>query len=97
MSGEGQLQASTGTILADNALRENPQSGLRRGGDLTNTMTKLMNLLKSLLPTVESQKERDEAYMADAVDIYDLERRMREIDARGRENWSPIVHGLYAR
>jgi len=60
-------------------------------------MTKLLNLLKSLLPAIESQKERDEAYMADAVDIYDLERRMREIDERGRRNWSPIVHGLYAR
>jgi hypothetical protein len=65
--------------------------------DRTNIMTKLLNLLKSLLPTIESQKERDEAYMADAVDIYDLERRMREIDERGRRNWSPIVHGLYAR
>lgn len=65
--------------------------------DRTNIMTKLLNLLKSLLPAIESQKERDEAYMADAVDIYDLERRMREIDERGRRNWSPIVHGLYAR
>lgn len=65
--------------------------------DPTNIMTKLLNLLKSLLPAIESQRERDEAYMADAVDIYDLERRMREIDERGRRNWSPIVHGLYAR
>lgn len=60
-------------------------------------MTKLLNLLKSFLPSIESQKDRDEAYMAAAVDIYDLERRMREIDERGRRNGSPIVHGLYAR
>ena len=60
-------------------------------------MKKLLNLLKSLLPAVESQKERDEAYMAAAVDLYDLERRMREIDERGRRNWSPITHGLYVR
>jgi hypothetical protein len=60
-------------------------------------MTSLLNFLKSFLPAIESQKERDEAYMADAVDIYDLERRMREIDERGRRNWSPIVDGLYAR
>ncbi len=60
-------------------------------------MTNLPNFLKSFLPTIESQKERDEAYMAEAVDIYDLERRMREIDERGRRNWSPIMHGLYAR
>jgi hypothetical protein len=60
-------------------------------------MTNLLKLLKSLLPSVESQRDRDEAYMAASVDIYDLERRMREIDERGRTNWSPIVHGLYAR
>ena len=60
-------------------------------------MTKLLNILKSLLPSIESQKDRDEAYMAAAVDLYDLERRMREIDERGRRNWSPIEHGLYAR
>lgn len=65
--------------------------------EATVIMSKLLKLLKSLLPSVESQKERDEAYMAGAVDIYDLERRMREIDERGRRNWSPIVHGLYAR
>jgi len=32
---------------------------------------------------MQSQNERDEAYLAEAVDIYDLERRMREIDSRG--------------
>ncbi len=60
-------------------------------------MTSLPNLLKSLLPMIESQKERDEAYMAASVDLYDLERRMRDIDERGRRNWSPITHGLYPR
>lgn len=60
-------------------------------------MTSLLNFLKSLLPAVESQRDRDEAYMAGAVDLYDLERRMREIDERGRRHWSPISHGLYAR
>ena len=60
-------------------------------------MTTLLKFLKSLLPTVESQQERDDAYMAADVDIPDLERRMREIDARGRANWSPIAYGLYAR
>ncbi len=60
-------------------------------------MTNLLNILKSLLPTIESQSERDEAYMAASVDLHDLERRMREIDERGRRSWSPITHGLYAR
>jgi hypothetical protein len=58
-------------------------------------MTNLLNLLKSILPSIESQKDRDEAYMAAAVDIYDLERRMREIDERGRWNASSIAHGLH--
>ena len=60
-------------------------------------MTTLLNLLTSLLPSIESQHERDQAYLAGAVDIHDLERRMREIDARGRRSWSPIEYGLYPR
>lgn len=60
-------------------------------------MTNLLNFLKSLLPSIESQQDRDEAYMAEAVDIYDLERRMRDIDERGRRHWSPIAAGLYPR
>ncbi len=60
-------------------------------------MNTFLKFLKSLSPTIESQQERDEAYMAASVDIHDLERRMREIDARGRTNWSPIAYDLYAR
>jgi hypothetical protein len=57
-------------------------------------MTKLLQLLKSLLPVVKSQQEQDEAYLADSIDIYDLERRMREIDQRGRSSASALVFGL---
>ncbi|MCE9658959.1 MAG: DUF3563 domain-containing protein [Burkholderiales bacterium] len=60
-------------------------------------MNTLLNFLKSLRPSIESQQERDDAYIAAAVDLYDVERRMREIDARGRKNWSPIAYGLYPR
>jgi hypothetical protein len=60
-------------------------------------MTKLLSLLTSFLPSIESQRERDEAYMAGAVDLHDLERRMREIDGRGRSNESLITAGLYVR
>ena len=60
-------------------------------------MNTLLSILKSLRPSIESQQERDDAYVAAAVDLYDLERRMRDIDARGRNNWSPIAYGLYAR
>lgn len=60
-------------------------------------MTTLLNFLKSILPTVETQADRDEAYLAAAVDLYDLEHRMHDIDSRGRANWSPIACGLYVR
>ncbi len=47
-------------------------------------MSRLFALLKILIPTAESRSAHDEAYLAEAVDIYDLERRMEEIDRRGR-------------
>ncbi|MEO5883159.1 MAG: DUF3563 family protein, partial [Caldimonas sp.] len=56
-------------------------------------MINLLSILRSVIPSVESQSERDEAYLAAAVDLRDLERRMREIDGRGRTNWSPIASG----
>ncbi|MGZ5652678.1 MAG: DUF3563 family protein [Caldimonas sp.] len=59
-------------------------------------MTTLLNYLRSVLPSIESQQERDELYLSGAVDIYDLERRMREIDDRGRRP-SAIALGLYTR
>lgn len=59
-------------------------------------MSSLFQLLHSLLPKIESQLERDEAYLADAVDIHDLERRMRSIEQRGREAGA-ISAGLYTR
>jgi len=60
-------------------------------------MKTLLSFLKSLLPTIEPQQERDERYLAGSVDIYDLERRMHDIDERGRGNLSPVALGLYAR
>jgi len=60
-------------------------------------MNSLLNVLKSLLPAIESQHDSDEAYMAAAADVQDLERRMRDIDQRGRRDWAPITYGLYAR
>ena len=60
-------------------------------------MSNLLSLLRSVLPTIESQAERDEAYLAAAVDLRDLERRMREIADRGRAQASPIASGLYVR
>jgi len=84
-------------VLLDNRIRENPQLDPRRRVERVLIMTNLLKFLKSLLPTIESQRERDEAYMAGAVDIYDLERRMREVDEQDRKNAAPMTYGLYAR
>lgn len=48
-------------------------------------MSTLRKFIQALLPSVPSPRETGEAYLAESVDIYDLERRMREIDARGRD------------
>ena len=48
-------------------------------------MSTLRKFIEVLLPSFPSLRETEQAYLAEAVDIYDLERRMREIDARGRD------------
>lgn len=60
-------------------------------------MSTLFTILKNLLPAVQSQRERDEAYLAASADLYDLERRMRDIDQRGRRGLSAAAVGLYTR
>jgi hypothetical protein len=56
-----------------------------------------LHLLRSLVERIRLPRDRDESYLADATDICDLERRMRALDARGREPFSPIAAGLYPR
>jgi Protein of unknown function (DUF3563) len=60
-------------------------------------MSDFLKLIKALIPSTQSPHERDEAYLAEAVDIYDLERRMREIDARGRHATGDVTFGLGLR
>ena len=60
-------------------------------------MSKFIELIKALLPEVESQAERDEAYLGQAVDIYDLERRMHEIDSRATTLATGLQFGLVLR
>ncbi|MEO8279973.1 MAG: DUF3563 family protein [Ideonella sp.] len=65
----------------------------------TNTShpTTLISFLRHLLPDIQTQEERDEIYLADSVDIYDLELRMREIDSRGRQPEPGLQFGLGLR
>jgi hypothetical protein len=47
-------------------------------------MTRFLDFIKALIPRVEPQRVLDEAYLGRSVDIHDLERRMRELEQRGR-------------
>jgi len=60
-------------------------------------MSRLIGLIQALLRLIPSQHERDEAYLANAVDIYDVERRMREIEARDRNASGDITLGFGLR
>jgi len=60
-------------------------------------MPSLLKLIQSLFVGTPPQRDVDEAYLADSVDIYDLERRMREIDQRGRNPAHGVMLGLYVR
>jgi len=49
-------------------------------------MSALLQSIKNLFSVSSATtQDRDDEYLAEACDIYDLERRMRELDA-GREN-----------
>jgi hypothetical protein len=56
------------------------------------TMSKFSELIKALAPGLRSQKEINEDYLSHSVDIYDLERRMYEI--QGRKNCDPTVYPI---
>jgi hypothetical protein len=61
-------------------------------------MSHLVALIKSLFPHVPSQKERDVAYLNQSTDIYDIERRMQEIDSRPRHTfWLALAFQQGAR
>jgi hypothetical protein len=57
----------------------------------------LIGLLRALVPTVEPRLVRDEAYLAQSVDIYDLERRMEELERRSRGVSQDLVYSLGLR
>jgi hypothetical protein len=60
-------------------------------------MSRLLNALLSLIPRAETQRDVDDAYLAGAADIQDLECRMRTLDERGRNPSGGIAVGLYVR
>jgi len=57
-------------------------------------MSDFLKLLKTLMPAMPSQRECDEAYLAEAQNLADLEQRIRDIEARGRHAISDVPFGL---
>jgi hypothetical protein len=57
-------------------------------------MSNFVDFLRTLVPGMRSQCERDQSYLAEAMDLYDLERRIRQIEARDREARSDVPLGL---
>ena len=45
-------------------------------------MSKFIQLIKALVPNLKSQKALDDAYLAQASDIHDLEMRMTTVEVR---------------
>jgi len=63
-------------------------------------MLSLFKPLKTLLEMIaraEPRHDLDEAYLAQAVDISDLEHRMRNLDQQARSSFDGIRFGLYPR
>jgi hypothetical protein len=56
-------------------------------------MSKLIEIIKSFLPAFKSQHDMEEAFLSEASDVSDLERRMRLIDSDARESASGLVYG----
>ena len=61
-------------------------------------MTSLLKLIQNLFTASASTEQgRDDKYLAESADIYDLERRMRQIDS-GRHNLYAVgTYGIFMR
>ena len=61
-------------------------------------MTSLLKSIQNLFTASASNEQgRDDKYLAESADIYDLERRMRQIDS-GRHNLYAVgTYGIFMR
>jgi predicted transcriptional regulator len=57
------------------------------------TMSKLMELIKALIPGFKTQHEIDEAFLSESSDACDLQRRMRLMDKDARDSARGLVFG----
>lgn len=58
-------------------------------------MSRFLGLIRALLPHLESPQQRDEAFLAQAVDHCDLERRIRTLDARASNRGTGLPSALW--
>jgi hypothetical protein len=56
-------------------------------------LLKLTQLIVSLMPSIKSQKDFDDAYLSKSSDFCDLENRMRKIDQRSSSASRGLVYG----
>ncbi len=56
-------------------------------------MSTLTKIIQSFLSAFKSQRDIEEAYLAESTDHYDLERRMRLIDNCGNDAARYLVYG----
>jgi hypothetical protein len=56
-------------------------------------MSHVFELIKALFPGLQNQKSLDEAYLAQSADMFDLERRMRDLDNVSRQNAKNLIFG----
>jgi hypothetical protein len=57
-------------------------------------MSMVIQLIKALTSSVRSQKGLDDVDLSESADVYDLERRMREIEQRSRRPSCGLACGL---
>jgi hypothetical protein len=52
-------------------------------------------ILQHVRPSRRDPRARDEAYLSQAADMADLERRIRQLDRGQRDGTGPQAHGIF--
>ena len=61
-------------------------------------MTSLLKSIQNLFTATASPKQdRDDKYLAESADIYDLDRRMRQIDSGRHNPYAVGAYGIFMR
>ena len=57
----------------------------------------LKSLAKLFSASATAARDRDDRYLAESVDIYDLERRMKQVDAGHHNLYAIGAYGIFMR